>query len=178
MRRDELRRAIVEPARRVGLRVEPSLTDALIVDVLDEPGGLPLLSAALLEQWRERDGHVMRRAAYERTGGVRGAVGRLAEATYARLSEPERTAAKRILLRLADAGEEGPSSCAAASRWTSSSTGARRPSAVALDALADSRLVTADEETLEVAHEALLREWPRLRAGWRRTPRGGGCTST
>ncbi len=107
MRRDELRKAIVEPARRVGLRVEASLTDALIVDVLDEPGGLPLLSAALLEQWRERDGHVMRRAAYERTGGVRGAVGRLAEATYAQLSEPERVAAKRILLRLADAGNEG-----------------------------------------------------------------------
>ena len=82
MRRDELRRAIVEPARRVGLRVEPALTDALIADVADEPGGLPLLSAALLEQWRERDGRVMRRAAYERTGGVRGAVGRLAEATY------------------------------------------------------------------------------------------------
>jgi DNA-binding SARP family transcriptional activator len=96
MRRDELRRAIVEPARRVGLRVEPSLTEALIVDVLDEPGGLPLLSAALLEQWRERDGHVMRRAAYDRTGGVRGAVGRLAEATYARLSELERIAARRI----------------------------------------------------------------------------------
>ncbi len=107
MRRDELRRAIVEPARRVGLRVEPSLTDALITDVEDEPGGLPLLSAALLEQWRERDGRVMRRAAYERTGGVRGAVGRLAEATYARLSETERIAARRILLRLADAGERG-----------------------------------------------------------------------
>ena len=114
MRRDELRRAIVEPARRVGLRVEPSLTDALIVDVLDEPGGLPLLSAALLEQWRERDGRVMRRAAYERTGGVRGAVGRLAEATYAKLSEPERIAARRILLRLADAGDEEPRSCAGA----------------------------------------------------------------
>ena len=84
MRRDELRRAIEEPARRVGLRVEPSLTDALIADVLDQPGGLPLLSAALLEQWRERDGRVLRRAAYERTGGVRGAVGRLAEQTYAR----------------------------------------------------------------------------------------------
>ena len=75
--------------------VEPSLTDALIADVLDQPGGLPLLSAALLEQWREREGRVMRRASYERTGGVRGAVGRLAEQTYASLSEPERRAARR-----------------------------------------------------------------------------------
>jgi WD40 repeat protein/DNA-binding SARP family transcriptional activator len=164
MRRDELRRAIVEPARRVGLRVEPSLTDALIVDVLDEPGGLPLLSAALLEQWRERDGHVMRRAAYERTGGVRGAVGRLAEATYTRLSEPERTAARRILLRLADAGEDETTFVRRRVPLDELEPGRDEHAAAALAALTDSRLVTADDETLEVAHEALLREWPRLRA--------------
>ena len=105
MRRDELRRAIECPAERAGLRVEPALTDALIGDVLDEPGGLPLLSAALLEQWRERDGRVMRHAAYERTGGVRGAVGRMAERTYAQLSEPEQRAARRTLLRLAGDGD-------------------------------------------------------------------------
>jgi WD40 repeat protein/DNA-binding SARP family transcriptional activator len=165
MQRDELRRAIVEPARRVGLRVEPSLTDALITDVLDEPGGLPLLSAALLEQWRERDGRVMRRAAYERTGGVRGAVGRLAEATYTRLSEPERIAARRILLRLADAGEQ--ESAFVRRRVPLEELDAERDehTAAALAALTDTRLVTADEGTLEVAHEALLREWPRLR-GW------------
>ena len=164
MRRDELRRAIVEPARRAGLRVEPSLTDALIVDVLDEPGGLPLLSAALLEQWRERDGHVMRRAAYERTGGVRGAVGRLAEATYARLSEPERIAAKRILVRLADAGDEGASFVRRRVPLDELDPERDGQTLAALDVLVDSRLVTADEGTVEVAHEALLREWPRLRA--------------
>jgi WD40 repeat protein/DNA-binding SARP family transcriptional activator len=162
MRRDELRRAIVEPARRVGLRVAPSLTDALIVDVLDEPGGLPLLSAALLEQWRERDGRVMRRAAYERTGGVRGAVGRLAEATYAQLSEPERVAAKRILLRLADAEDEAASFVRR--RVPLDELEGDGETTAALEVLVDSRLVTADEETVEVAHEALLREWPRLRA--------------
>jgi DNA-binding SARP family transcriptional activator len=101
MQPDELRRAIEEPARRVGLSVEPSLTEALIADVLDEPGGLPMLSAALLEQWRERDGRSMRRTTYDRTGGVRGAVGRLAERTYEQLSADEREAARRILLRLA-----------------------------------------------------------------------------
>jgi WD40 repeat protein/DNA-binding SARP family transcriptional activator len=164
MRRDELRRAIVEPARKVGLRVEPSLTDALIADVLDEPGGLPLLSAALLEQWRERDGHVMRRAAYERTGGVRGAVGRLAETTYALLSEPERIAARRILLRLADAGEEQSSFVRRRVPLDELDPGRDEHAAAALAALTDSRLVTADEGTLEVAHEALLREWSRLRA--------------
>ena len=163
MRRDELRRAIEEPARRVGLQVEPSLTDALIADVLDQPGALPLLSAALLEQWREREGRVLRRAAYERTGGVRGAVGRLAEQTYAGLSEPERGAARAILLRLADAGEH--EAAFVRRRMPLDELDRDEHTAAALAALVDSRLVTADGETLEVAHEALLREWPRLR-GW------------
>ena len=164
MRRDELRRAIVEPARRVGLRVEPSLADALISDVLDEPGGLPLLSAALLEQWRERDGRVMRRAAYERTGGVRGAVGRLAEATYEGLSDSERSAARRILLRLADAGEQGASFVRRPVPLDELDPDRDSETAAALERLVDSRLVTVDEGTVEVAHEALLREWPRLRS--------------
>jgi WD40 repeat protein/DNA-binding SARP family transcriptional activator len=165
MRPDELHRAIVEPARRVGLRVEPSLADALIADVLDEPGGLPLLSAALLEQWRERDGHVMRRAAYERTGGVRSAVGRLAEATYDGLSGDERVAARRILLRLADAGGDHESAFVRRRvPLAELETGSDEHAAAALSALTDSRLLTAHEGTVEVAHEALLREWPRLRA--------------
>ena len=163
MRRDELRRAIEEPARRVGLQVEPSLTDALIADVLDQPGALPLLSAALVEQWREREGRVLRRAAYDRTGGVRGAVGRLAEQTYSGLSEPERVAARAILLRLADAGEH--EAAFVRRRMPLDELDRDEHTAAALAALVDSRLVTADDETLEVAHEALLREWPRLR-GW------------
>ena len=163
MRRDELRRAIEEPARRVGLQVEPSLTDALVADVLEQPGGLPLLSAALLEQWREREGRVLRRAAYDRTGGVRGAVGRLAEQTYSGLSEPERDSARRILLRLADAGEHD--AVFVRRRMALDELDRDEHIAGALAALVDGRLVTVDGETLEVAHEALLREWPRLR-GW------------
>ena len=79
MRRDELRRAVERPAQRVGLRVEPELADALVADVEHEPGALPLLSTALLELWQRRDGRRLRLAAYEATGGVRGAVARLAE---------------------------------------------------------------------------------------------------
>jgi WD40 repeat protein/DNA-binding SARP family transcriptional activator len=163
MRRDELRRVIELPARQVGLRVEPALTDALVADVLDEPGGLPLLSAALLELWRERDGRVMRRAAYDRIGGVRGAVGRLAEETYRRLSEPERHAARRILMRLADAGEQETAFVRRRVPREELDLERDAHAAAALATLTDSRLVTADERTLEVAHEALLREWPRLR---------------
>ena len=70
MRRDELRRAIELPARKAGLRVESRLVSALVGDVVDEPGGLPLFSAALLELWQRRDGRTLRHRAYERTGGV------------------------------------------------------------------------------------------------------------
>ena len=102
MRRAELRRAIELPAQVAGLRVEPELADALIADVEGEPGGLPLLSTALLELWQHRDGRVLRMSAYEHAGGVRGAVARLAERAYARLDPPRRELARRILLRLAE----------------------------------------------------------------------------
>ncbi len=157
MTREELRRAIVRPAERAGLRVEPALTETLVAEAADEPGGLPLLSTALVELWRERDGPVLRAQAHERTGGVRGAVARLAEDAYRRLSEPEAAAARRILVRLADAGGE----IAFVRRRVSPS----ELDPVALARLTESRLVTVDDGYAEVAHEALLREWPRLR-GW------------
>ena len=136
------------------------------------------LSAALLEQWRERDGHVMRRAAYDRTGGVRGAAARLAEATYTSLSEPERAAAKRILLRLADAGEDESAFVRRRVPLDELELGRDDHTAAALAALTDSRLATADEGTLEVAHEALLREWPRLRGWLEEDAEAGGSIST
>jgi hypothetical protein len=99
MRRDELRRAIELPARRAGLRVEPRLVSALVGDVAEEPGGLPLLSAALVELWQRRDGRTLRYEVYERSGGVEGAVARLAEDAYQRLSPAERLRARPMLLR-------------------------------------------------------------------------------
>ena len=60
MDRDELARAIEQPAARAGLEVERGLVDALVSDVAGEPGGLPLLSTTLLELWRARDGRVLR----------------------------------------------------------------------------------------------------------------------
>ena len=96
------------PARRAGLRVEPDLTDALIADVEGEPGALPLLSASLLELWQHRDGRRLRMSAYERSGGVHGAVARLAEGAYQRLDAGrESCCARAILLRLADDGGGG-----------------------------------------------------------------------
>jgi WD40 repeat protein/DNA-binding SARP family transcriptional activator len=161
MSRDELGRAIELPARRAGLRVEPELVDALIADVEGEPGSLPLLSTALLELWQQRDGRRMRLGAYRQSGGVHRAVARLAERAYERLDAEQRETARRILLRLAGEGEGD----AVVRRRVQLSELEGEGVAGVLSVLADDRLLTIGEDEVEVAHEALLREWPRLR-GW------------
>jgi WD40 repeat protein/DNA-binding SARP family transcriptional activator len=166
MRRDELRRAIELPGRRAGLRLEPELVDALIADVEGEPGALPLLSAALLELWLHRDGRLLRMSAYEHTGGVQGAVARLAETAYEQLEPRKRAIAQRILLRLAvESDAEG--SAVVRRRVPLAELDLERDGQTGevLSALAQHRLVTISDADVEVAHEALLREWPRLR-GW------------
>jgi WD40 repeat protein len=158
MQPSELRRAVELPAERVGLRVEPELVDALVDDVEGEPGALPLLSTALLELWQNRSGRTLTLTAYRDSGGVHGACERLAEGAYARVPEARRPLVRAVMLRLVGSGEGD-----AAVR--------RRAPLAELDAdvadvvatLADSRLVTVGEGSVEVAHEALLREWPRLR---------------
>jgi WD40 repeat protein/DNA-binding SARP family transcriptional activator len=165
MRRDELRRAIELPARRVGLQVEPRLVSALVGDVAGEPGGLPLLSAALLELWQQRDGRTLRHRTYERTGGVEGAVARLAEDAYQRLDADERRRARPMLLRLAGDDEEAEALVRRRVPLDELELDRDEPAARALAVLTESRLLTVDEGAVEVAHEALLSEWPRLR-GW------------
>jgi WD40 repeat protein len=162
MGRDELRRAIELPARRAGLRVEPELVDAVIADVEGERGALPLLSTSLLELWQRRDGRMLRLSAYEQVGGVHGAVARLAESAYERLEPAQRDVAQQILLRLAG---EGEGDAVVRRRVPLNELQRERDEGVAevLAALADDRLVTIGEGEVEVAHEALLREWPRLR---------------
>jgi WD40 repeat protein/DNA-binding SARP family transcriptional activator len=162
MRRDELRDAVERPALRVGLRVEPSLADALVADVEGEPGALPLLSTALLELWRQRDGRRLRQAAYEHTGGVRGAVARLAEEAYGQLDPAQQAVARSTLARLA---VEGAGGTVERRRVRLSELDTEHSDDVAhvIERFTDQRLLTVSAGSVEVAHEALLREWPRLR---------------
>jgi WD40 repeat protein/DNA-binding SARP family transcriptional activator len=164
MRRDKLRRAIELPARRAGLRVDPELVEALVGDVDGEPGALPLLSTSLLELWQQRDGRRLRLAAYEQAGGVHGAVARLAESAYERLDPEHGEIARRVLLRLAG---EGEGAAVVRRRVPLAELEGEHDAGVAavLSVLADDRLITIGSSEVEVAHEALLREWPRLR-GW------------
>ena len=125
MTREELRRAIERPARRAGLVVEPELADALLADVEGEPGALPLLSTALLELWGRRDGRRLRLAAYARSGGVQGAVARLAEDAYVAL-DPAQQAAARALSCASAMRTRAARSCAAGSRSPSRTTTSSR----------------------------------------------------
>ena len=160
MTADEYRRAIEGPARRAGLRIEPALVDALVTDVVDEPGGLPLLSTALVELWGHREGRRISMEAYVRSGGVKGAVGRLAEEAYAGLTEEQQAIARSVLLRLAGAGE---GDAVVRRRVPLAEFDAENDDvARVLDVLTERRLVTVSEGTVEVSHEALLREWGRL----------------
>jgi WD40 repeat protein/tRNA A-37 threonylcarbamoyl transferase component Bud32 len=162
MQASELRRVVELPAGRVGLRVEPELADALVDDVEGEPGALPLLSTALLELWQKRQDNALTLAAYRESGGVHGAVARLAEGTYAGIPDERKPLVRSIMLRLVGEGE-GDAPVRRRALLGELDLERNKEVADVLDQLADSRLVTVSEGSVEVAHEALLREWPRLR---------------
>jgi WD40 repeat protein/DNA-binding SARP family transcriptional activator len=160
--RAELRRAIDGPADRAGLEVEPALVDALVDDVAGEPGGLPLLSTALVDLWTRRDGRALALAAYEQTGGVRGAVARHAESAFGALPDDDRDVGRRILLRLVSTGGgDEPPTRRRAARSEFDAEHDPRVERV-LSALVRERLLVADDTTVELVHEALLDHWPRL----------------
>lgn len=160
MSASELRRAIEGPADRAGLEVEPALVDALVHDVVGEPGGLPLLSAALVDLWRERRDSSLTLEAYEESGGIQGAVARHAEAALNSLRDDEQSTARRIALQLVSGGDGEPLTRRRVSR---ADLGAGDDQAGVLSALVERRLLVADTESIELVHDALLQQWPRLK---------------
>jgi WD40 repeat protein len=170
MTEEEYRRAIELPARLAGLRIDRPLVDALVGEVVDEPGGLPLLSTALLELWQRRRGRAIRLESYSQTGGVRGAVAGLAEQAYAELTVEQQAVAKGVLLRLSTG--EGEVVTRRRVPILEFDPDTNPDVGAVLDTLIEARLLIADDGTVEVAHEALLREWPRLEA-WLDEDRAG-----
>ncbi len=163
---DELERAIVDPADAVGVRFEPGLVSRIVADVADRPGSLPLLQYALTELYDRQQSGLLTQSTYSDLGGVAGALSDRAEGLYGESTVAQQIAIRRIFSRLVKVGEGSEDSRRRAAR---SELGGGADVGSALELLGDARLLTFNrdpisrEPTVEVAHEALIREWPRLR---------------
>ncbi|WP_433378850.1 hypothetical protein [Dactylosporangium sp. CA-152071] len=158
----ELREIITRPAALAGLSVEPDLVTTVLADAADEPGALPLVSHALLETWQRRDGATLTLAAYHAGGGVRGAIAQTAERVHAGLDPAEQAATRRIFQRLTALGDGTEDTRRPIARAELDGVADPGVTAVVLHELTDARLVVLGDGTVEVAHEALIRAWPRL----------------
>jgi len=202
MTRDQIREAITAPAVQSGLSVGPGLVDVLLADLgtdsspgpaesLDgpseeadqpddepgayEPGRLPLLSHALRMTWYEQDDGTLSVAGYRRTGGIHRALAATADKVLDHLEPAGRACARQLFLRLVHIAEDTTPTRRRVSRerlladLPDSVLGAK-----VLDAFAgwEARLVTVDEQAVEITHEALIRGWPTLR-GWIEQDRAG-----
>ena len=165
----ELCEAIERPAESVGLRFEEGLVQALLDDLLGEPAGLPLLQFTLLKLWESRERDRVTWSAYRRLGGARRALAHCADELYTKLIPELQVTAKRILLRMVrpSDGLEVTSNRIRKEALYGSREDPERIDR-ALDALIGARLVRLtpgekpDDAQVEVAHEALVRNWPRL----------------
>jgi len=168
MSASEIENAILRPAARVGLTVEHELVTAMIADVRDEPGALPLLQYALTELFEQRDGRRLTLTAYRASGGVLGALARRADDVYERFTPTQRIIARQIMLRLITLGE-GVEDTRRRVRRAELIDLLGSDAQPVLDAFGRYRLLTFDrdpetrEPTVEIAHEALIRVWGRLR---------------
>ncbi|KGN38369.1 nSTAND1 domain-containing NTPase, partial [Knoellia aerolata] len=160
----EVRRTIDRPAAAAGLRLDEGLADTIVSDAGAEPGLLPLLSTSLSQLWEQRDGANLTYAAYMRTGGLSGAIATLAEECFDGLTGEQQQSARALLLRLTGPGD-GAGVVRRRVPLAELDALPDRGVRAALDELARSRLLTVTNGHVEVAHEALFREWPRLR-GW------------
>ena len=172
MTEPELRLAIAGPAEAAGLCIDDTLTETIIAD-LDAAGGddtagaLPLLSQAMLMTWENRDGDRLTSHGYGLAGGVSRAVQTSADAVYDSLPAAQQTLARQILRTMTIASRDGRFTRRPVRRADLYAAGPDTDQSQVdeiLEAFAARRLVVLDNSTAQIAHDALLRAWPRLRA--------------
>ena len=170
LKAEEFERAIARPAERVGARFEPGLLSELVTDVADEPGALPLLQYALTELYERREGSTLTADAYHAIGGISGALAGRAEEIYGGLGESAQEAARQLFLRLVTLGEGAEDTRRRVERTELASMEVDQDALEqAIQEFGASRLLSFDRDprsgtpTIEVAHEALMREWGRFR---------------
>jgi energy-coupling factor transporter ATP-binding protein EcfA2 len=175
MRPDDLRSAIVTPAKLVGLDFSPpELVVRMLDDLGQQEGRLPLLQFALKEIWERREGNKLTADAYMEVGGVTGAIETTAEDVYNRLTPEQKNAARRLFLGLVTPGEGQEDTRARALIPDDP----KQKEIIALFSDPSTRLLVTDlaplqasgqdgsesRATVEVAHEALIQRWPTLKS--------------
>jgi hypothetical protein len=169
MTRDELREAIVKPAEAVGVGFQPGLVDTILDDVEKRPGSLPLLQFALREMWGRLKTPLMTRAEYDAIGGVEGALSKRAQAIFdeatAHGADVSAVALfRRLFTRLVTPGEGAEDTRRIVGREELGPEAWKLAQKLADE---DNRLIVTaapvpGQETAEVVHEALIRNWPTL----------------
>jgi serine/threonine protein kinase/WD40 repeat protein len=172
---EELERAIALPAESLGVMFEPGLVATIIDDVLYQPGALPLLQYALTELFEQREGRLLTHAAYAALGRATGTLAKRAEELYLEQDEAGRELIHQLFLRLVTSKQEDDALPDTRRRVHLAELLALSADEDLMDEIIDIfvayRLLTLDHDlanrrpTVEVAHEALLREWERMR-GW------------
>lgn len=164
-----LHAAIEQPARLCGLVLEEGLSQRMIEDVSGEPGALPLLQDTLDILWQRRSGNTLTQAAYDEVGGVAGALHRRADTLISSLSSDEQRVARRLLVRLVNVADDITLSTRRRlpiARLVPRAKTEVAPFERVLSQLTGARLLVRDGEgaaqLVEIAHEALIRKWPRL----------------
>lgn len=172
MDEDALRAAIEHPAHDAGLRLETGLVDLLLRDTREGGGrdhgsALPFLAHALRETWLRRSGATLTLSGYTATGGIWESVTRTAEAIYEGFDEPGREAVRELVLAMVTvtgSGDEAVRRHIGLDELLADRSDAEKRTFTGVgDRLARARLITVDQTTAQISHEALLRAWPRLR---------------
>ena len=173
MNDDELERAVIEPARLAGLRLDTGLVELILRDVAGEPGALPLLSHALRVTWEHRDGRTLTVEGYRESGGVASAVAQTADAIVESVPAERHALLRSVFVRLTELGEGVEDSRRRVPVGELvPEDGSHEEVEALLERLAEARLLTLGDGTAEVAHEVLIREWPTLRR-WLEEDRAG-----
>jgi basic membrane lipoprotein Med (substrate-binding protein (PBP1-ABC) superfamily) len=177
MAADELRAAVLDPARRVGVDVESALLAELVADTTDQVGALPLLQYALTELFERRTGSTLSLEEYRQAGGLRALLSRRSEESFVALDGEQQRVAQQVFLRLVSLSEGArPARRRAPLRELTALDADPVALSGVLDEFGRHRLLSFDRDAaagdavVEVAHEALLWEWERL-AAWIETHR-------
>ncbi|NES65413.1 MAG: WD40 repeat domain-containing protein, partial [Okeania sp. SIO2D1] len=164
---EELRDVIEKPAQKLKVNFEAGLVERILDDVGKQPGNLPLLEFALTELWKRRQGRQLTHKAYEEIGEVSGALTGYADDKFSKLKPEEKERVRRIFIQLVQPGAGTEDT-----RRIATKTDLNESNWDLVKQLADARLVVTsrggtenntEQETVEVVHEALIRNWGQLR---------------